>query len=54
MRLLLAGAHVLKELEVVRVAVSSVRMCARLASGRLARSRNAIRYAAPCRAEQRP
>jgi len=42
-RLLLAGRARLKELEVVRLAAHLLRTCDRLASGRVARSRNAIR-----------
>ena len=42
-RLLLAGAHVLKELEVVRRRAHTLRARARLANLRVARSRNAIR-----------
>jgi hypothetical protein len=42
-RLLLAGAHVWKELEVVRLAASGVRVSGRLANGEVARSRNAGR-----------
>ena len=42
-RLLLAGAHVLKELEVVRQRVHALRAGGRLAKGRVARSRNASR-----------
>ena len=42
-RLLLGRAHVLKELGVVRLAAPPLRASARLASGRVARSRNAVR-----------
>jgi len=43
MRLLLAGVHVLKELEVVRHRAHALRTGARLARARVARSRNALR-----------
>ncbi len=43
MRLLLAGANVLMELEVVRLPAHVLRTGARLASGRVARSRSATR-----------
>jgi hypothetical protein len=46
LRLLLAGAPALKELEVVRLAAHALRASDPLASGRVARSRNAGRYAA--------
>jgi len=42
-RLLLAGAHALKELEVVRQRAHALRASGRLARARIARSRNAIR-----------
>jgi hypothetical protein len=44
--MLLAGAHVSEELEVVRLVVSGVRASGRLANQRVARSRFAARYAA--------
>jgi hypothetical protein len=43
MRLLLPGAPVLKECGIVRLAAQAVRLRGRLACGRGARSRNAIR-----------
>ena len=42
-RLLLAGAYVLKEVEVVRLAAHALRASGRLASRRVARSRSAGR-----------
>jgi hypothetical protein len=42
-RLLLAGVHVLKEFEVVRLGARVLRANGRLASGCFARSRNGIR-----------
>jgi len=42
-RLLLAGAHALKELEVVLLKRTVLRPSGRRASGRVARSRNAVR-----------
>lgn len=44
-RLLLPGAYVLKEVWFVRLAVPALRASQQLASGRVARSRNASRYA---------
>lgn len=42
-RLLLAGAYVLEELVLVRLATHASRASSRLAKGRVARSRNLIR-----------